>query len=137
MVRCQLCYDLEKKDPDDSRLASEFAPKQLLDSKNSTKCVSCSFILEGILRFENGTWTFAKDVSRVYLYALGSEGDSLTLEIYFHAERPKLLLELFIPGEYASLGAISGKVASGGSCSKTNHVKIVHLAGKLFSQGHV
>lgn len=138
MARCQLCYDLEKKDPDDSRLASDFAPKELLDLKNSKRCVTCSFILEGILHFEDGTWTFMKDVSRVYLYALGSEGDTLTLEIYFLSERPKLILEFFVlRGECESLEAISSKVISAGSYLKTNHEKGIHFVRKLFNQGHV
>jgi hypothetical protein len=96
MARCLVCYDLEKKDPDDPRLASEFVPNQLLAvSNNRNHCAACSFILEGIRHFEDETWKFAKDVSRVYLYALASEDDSLTVEIYFHADRPKLVLEYF------------------------------------------
>jgi hypothetical protein len=96
MDRCQLCYNLEKKEADDFRLALDFAPEQLLASKNSQKCIACAFILEGILRFEDETWTFAKDTSRVYLYALEGEGDSLTLEVYFKDDRPKLMLEFFV-----------------------------------------
>jgi hypothetical protein len=102
-----------------------------------TKCFACSFILEGILRFEDASWSFIEDVSRFYLYALESESDSLTLEIYFHAEKPKLVLEFFIPNKYANLLAIPNKVVLGSSCLKTNNVKIVLLAGKLFGQRHV
>jgi hypothetical protein len=138
MAGCQLCHGLEKADPDDSRLASDFTPKQLLDSKSLTKCFACSFILEGILRFEDASWTFVKDVSRVYLYALENESDSLTLEIYFHADRPKLVLEFFTAGECANFPVVPGKaVYLGSSCLKTNNAKIIHLTWKLFGRGHV
>jgi hypothetical protein len=48
---------------------------------------------------EDDTWTFAKEVSRVYLRALETEIDTLTLEIYFSDDRSKLIMEFFVPGE--------------------------------------
>lgn len=100
MERCFTCNGLEKKDPDDARLAFDFEPKDLLEA-HKRNCFACSTILEGIRRFEDGTWTFAEDISRVYVYALGGKNDSLTAEIYYRADKPKLMLEFFVAGECA------------------------------------
>jgi hypothetical protein len=94
MTRCGLCYDLEKEE-DDVRLAFDFPPTQLLRSAKAQKCISCAFILEGVLRFEDESWSFDKDVTRAYVYGLGIENDSLSMELYFNDERPKLVLEFF------------------------------------------
>lgn len=97
MVRCHLCYDLEKKEEDDFRFACDFAPEQLLRSANVQKCISCALILEGILCFEDESWSFNTGVIRVYAYAHSSaiEDDTLSVELYFNDERPKLILEFF------------------------------------------
>jgi hypothetical protein len=36
-----------------------------------------------------------KDVSRVYMYGLSNKGDSLTVEVYFRTDKPKLVLEFY------------------------------------------
>jgi hypothetical protein len=41
------------------------------------------------------TWSFAADISSVYGYGLARESDTLTLEVYFIDNRPRLVLELF------------------------------------------
>jgi hypothetical protein len=97
MAPCSLCNDLKKRDDDDPRLACDISPGDLLKAglEIQSRCASCSFIVEGILKFEDATWTLAKDVSRVYLYALSDRFESLTLELYFYKERPKLVLEFY------------------------------------------
>ena len=95
MARCNLCCDLRKKDADDPRLAVEMTASQLLNAADSGRCDVCSFIVDGILRFEDPTWTLEKDVSRLYLYALSERGDTLSVELYFRTEKPKLVLEFF------------------------------------------
>ena len=94
-TRCGLCYNLRKKDVDDSRLALEFTAEQVLRGEESKSCDICSLIVEGIRQFENASWSLRKDVSRVYMYALSSRGDSLTVEVYFRTDRPKLVLEFY------------------------------------------
>ncbi|KAK7966438.1 uncharacterized protein PG986_000715 [Apiospora aurea] len=44
---------------------------------------------------ENDRWSL-KDVSTIYGYGFRSEDDTLTLEIYFVQERPKIVLEFFV-----------------------------------------
>lgn len=94
MARCGLCHNLEKEE-DDLRLAFDFVPTQLLKSANGLNCVSCALILEGVLRFEDESWSFDKHVARIYAYCLESENDTLSLELYFNDDRPKLILEYF------------------------------------------
>ncbi|XTI93725.1 HET-domain-containing protein [Cenococcum geophilum] len=95
MARCDLCYDLRKKDVDDPRLAAEMTAEQLLNVEKISSCDICSFIVEGIRHFEDASWSLKRDVSRVYVYALSSRGDSLTVELYFRTDRSKLVLEFY------------------------------------------
>jgi hypothetical protein len=92
---CQVCRGLKKEDNSGQRLACEITSKQLLNAHTSRHCKICSFIVDGILLYEDSTWTIGEDVSLAYLYALSNRGDTLTLEIYFRTERPKLVLEYF------------------------------------------
>ena len=95
MARCNLCCDLRKKDVDDPSLAVDMTASQLLSAADVGRCDVCSFIVDGILRFEDPTWTLEKDVSRLYLYALSERDDTLSVDIYFRTEKPKLVLEFF------------------------------------------
>ena len=95
MARCDLCYDLRKKDVDDPRLAAEMTAEQLLNVEKISSCNICSFIVEGIRHFEDASWSLKRDISRVYVYALSSRGDSLTVELYFRTDRSKLVLEFY------------------------------------------
>lgn len=95
MTSCPLCLDFKKRDEDDPRFSCELTAQQILDVRNQQNCDVCLVVIQGILLFEDATWSLKEDVSRVYLYALSGEQDTLTLEVYFHAERPKLVLEYF------------------------------------------
>lgn len=44
---------------------------------------------------QDDTWSFTATVSRVYGYRLATETDTLTLEVYFIDERPRMMLEFF------------------------------------------
>ena len=95
MAYCLLCYNLEKKHVDNPRMAVDMTAKQLLNAGKSISCDICSFIVEGIRHFEDASWSLERDVSRIYLYGLSSRGDSLTVELYFRNDRPKIVLEFF------------------------------------------
>lgn len=94
-IRCHLCNDLKKKDESRPRLALELTAEQCIRAIESKSCSICSLIVDGIRRFENASWSLRNDVSRVYLYALSSKGESLTAEVYFRTDRPKLVLEFY------------------------------------------
>lgn len=97
-ARCGLCYDLRKKDVDDPKLALELTAEQVLRVEESKSCDICSLIVGGVRQFEDTSWSLEKDVSRVYIYALSNRGDSLTAELYFRTDRPKLVLEFYHTG---------------------------------------
>jgi hypothetical protein len=86
---------LRKKDEDDPRLAAEFTAEQLLYAQKTSSCDICHYIADGIHQFEDHSWSLKKDVSQIYLYALSNRGDSLTIELYFRNDRPKLVLEFY------------------------------------------
>jgi hypothetical protein len=93
MSRCNLCNNLKKKNEDDVRLAFDFEASELRRSAEA-KCPACQVILAGIQRSEDG-WTLAEDVARTYVYGLANKEDSLSLEIYFRDDRPKVILEFY------------------------------------------
>lgn len=98
IVSCKLCHDLQRTDdPSLVRLAVDFTPSQLKLSVSLTGCLFCSLILESIQRFEGSSWSFDEAVTRVYVYGLceANHNETLSLEIYFQDDRPKLTLELF------------------------------------------
>jgi hypothetical protein len=97
MARCKLCNDQEKKGEEYVRLAFDFTPTEISISAENG-CVSCAVILKGLSAAESGTWSFKDDIRRVYARCRSSSTkipDSLTVEIYFADERPKLELEFF------------------------------------------
>lgn len=98
MPICALCNNLKKRNRDDQRLAFDFTPGDLVQSAGVSQCLVCKVLLDGILRFE-GPWKLNEDVTRIYLIGLTRQEDSLTLEIYFSDDRPKLVLE-FYRGEH-------------------------------------
>ena len=107
MAMCSLCQSLEKK-YSTRRLALDFKPHQLLESVSVTRCISCSLLLEGIVCFEDATWSFSEHVVHVYGYGLGGPEETLAVELYFIDERPKLTVEFFHPQNGMSvLGLIS------------------------------
>lgn len=71
----------------------------LLVSAKTTKCLACNLLLNGVLSFKNEPWDFVDDVSRCYVYGLKDEG-SLSMELYFKNERPKLILEFYSSMSY-------------------------------------
>lgn len=44
---------------------------------------------------QDNDWSFESDVSRVYGYGLATKSETLTLEVYFIEDRPRLILEFF------------------------------------------
>lgn len=98
MAFCGLCHNLEKKDEGDARLAFDFTPEEIVRSAYEGPCDSCTVILEGLRQVESNEWTFQRDVRRVYARCCSirkSYHDSLTLEVYFVDDRPKIELEFF------------------------------------------
>ncbi|KAH8782076.1 heterokaryon incompatibility protein-domain-containing protein [Hyaloscypha finlandica] len=93
MSQCNLCNNLKKKSEDDVRLAFDFVPSEL-DRSAEAKCPACDVILAGILHSEDG-WTLAEDVTHIYVFGLAKEEDSLSLELYFRDDRPKVVLEFY------------------------------------------
>lgn len=93
MSQCNLCNNLKKKNEDDVRLAFDFVPSEL-DRSAEAKCPACNVILAGILHSEDG-WTFAEDVTHIYVFGLAKKEDSLSLELYFRDDRPKVVLEFY------------------------------------------
>jgi hypothetical protein len=95
MTSCKLCKNLNKSE-EDFRLAFDFVPSELIESVKATKCVVCKLLLDGILRFEEKSWQFSKDVSQVYAQGLTEAlGDTLSVEVYFKNDQPKLVLEFY------------------------------------------
>jgi hypothetical protein len=95
MSPCIVCKNL-KKNEDDFRLAFDFVPSELIKSAKATKCVACKLLLDGILRFEEESWNFSRDVTRVYANGLTKkQSDTLSVEVYFNDDRPKLVLEFY------------------------------------------
>jgi hypothetical protein len=82
-----------KKSEDDVRLAFDFVPSEL-DRSAEAKCPACNVILAGILHSEDG-WTLAEDVTHIYVFGLAKKEDSLSLELYFRDDRPKVVLEFY------------------------------------------
>lgn len=93
MSQCNLCNNLKKKSGDDVRLALDFVPSELCKSAE-TQCPACNVILAGIQHSEDG-WTLAEDVTRIYVFGLANKEDSLSLELYFKDDRPKVILEVY------------------------------------------
>ena len=98
MAPCELCNNLEKRPLDHVRLALDFTYEELLLSVRSpqrtTTCAPCCLILEAI---ERTVSTPEADIRRIYIYGLATEFDTLTLQLYFVDDRPKLILEIFHP----------------------------------------
>lgn len=92
---CQVCHDLVKAKNSGPRLYLEFTPESLNQSVLEQRCRSCDFLMRGILLMQDETWSFTGTVSRVYGYGLATETDTLTLEVYFIDERPRMMLEFF------------------------------------------
>ena len=78
---------------DDVRLAFDFAPSEL-DKSAEAQCPACNVILAGILHSEDG-WTLAEDVTHMYVFGLAKTKDSLSVELYFKDDRPKVVLEFY------------------------------------------
>jgi hypothetical protein len=93
MSHCNLCNNLKKRSEDDIRLAFDFNPSEL-DRSAEAKCPACNVILAGILNSEDG-WKLAEDVTHIYVFGLAKKEDSLSLELYFRDDRPKVVLELY------------------------------------------
>jgi hypothetical protein len=94
---CALCNNQEKRDEDDVRLAFDFTPEELLYSARDGRCDSCLVILAGLQQATTlGLSSFEGDVRRINARCRGQRhgrGDTLSLEVYFLDERPKLELE--------------------------------------------
>jgi hypothetical protein len=106
MSPCALCNDQEKRDEDDVRLAFDFTPEELLQSARDGRCESCLVILEGLRQATPlGLSSFEDDVRRVSVRCRGQRRgrcDTLSLEVYFLDDRPRLELE------YCSLDSFGG-----------------------------
>lgn len=100
MDPCSLCHDLKIKYEGQVRLALDFTYNELQGVAALMNCKSCNIIWQAILQAEkNGAreWNFAEDVSRVYVYGLATALDTLSAQLYFKNDRPKLVLEIFHP----------------------------------------
>ncbi|KAF2122477.1 heterokaryon incompatibility protein-domain-containing protein [Lophiotrema nucula] len=98
MARCWLCNDLEKKDEDDVRLGFDFTPVELIRSVGEQGCASCTVILVGLRNAIGHNYLIEQDVRRVYARCRSMRNrkpTTLTLEVYFEKEYPKLELEFF------------------------------------------
>jgi hypothetical protein len=99
MTSCKLCNGLEKRYSFDPRLAFDFAPDELYASAYLQGCQYCLVILEGLQ--QSGTFysgVFQKDVRRVYARCCDERQghfDTLSVEMYFVDERPKLQLKFY------------------------------------------
>ncbi|KAJ0108235.1 uncharacterized protein J7T55_000200 [Diaporthe amygdali] len=89
---CSLCNNLGKRSPHDNRLALDFTYEMLSRNGETGACKSCALMLEAIERFVSSP---ARAISRVYVYGLAANCNTLSVEIYFKDGRPKLILELF------------------------------------------
>jgi len=105
MPLCKLCNNLKKKAAR-FRLAFDFTPGELEISANTAKCLACKILLDGVLRFEGHDWIFSNDISRIYAHGSPNGKDSLTLELHFKDERPKLDLEFYDKCEESNSEAI-------------------------------
>lgn len=65
-------------------------------------------LLEGIRQFEDSSWHFEQDVSRVYVYGLSKTPDTLSAEVYYKDDRPKLILEFYYVGNGMFNESLSG-----------------------------
>jgi hypothetical protein len=96
-LSCALCNDQEKRDEGDVRLAFDFTPEELLHSARDGRCDSCLVILAGLQQATTlGLSSFEDDVRRVNARCRGQRHgrcDTLSLEVYFLDERPRLELE--------------------------------------------
>lgn len=95
MPPCQTCHWLQKP-AGKPRLFFEFTPAELQQSALRRRCRQCHLLLTGVEKMQDGTWSFINDVSRVYGYAQATCHDTLTLEVYFLPDRPRIMLELFL-----------------------------------------
>ncbi|KAI1302226.1 HET-domain-containing protein [Xylaria venustula] len=93
---CDVCKNLVKDTSQQSRIWLEFTPEELYSSVHHRNCFSCAILLKGIILMQAEGWSFEHDVSKVYGYGIALETDTLALEIYFHDERPRIILEYFI-----------------------------------------
>lgn len=89
---CSLCNNLAKRSPHDDRLALDVTYEMLSRNGKTGACKSCALMLEAI---ERSVSSQAPAVSRVCAYGLAADCDTLSMEIYFKDDRPKLILELF------------------------------------------
>mgnify|MGYP004501149717 CR=1 FL=1 len=99
MAPCELCNNLEKEYAFDPRLAFDFTPDELWASAHDQGCVCCLVILSGFQQsstFYSGN--FQRHVKRIYARCRAERQDhldTLSLELYFVDERPKLELEFY------------------------------------------
>lgn len=97
MARCALCNDQEKKREYQPRLAFNFTLEELLQS--ACDCNSCLVILEGLRQARSlDGCSLLQDVRSVYARCHNQRKDhrdSLSLEVYFFDERPRLELEFY------------------------------------------
>lgn len=106
-VRCELCNDLRKKDLDDARLGFDFTPVELQRAAYEEHCPSCLILAEVVKQSQKlSMQQLQHDVRRIYARCCGERGthrDTLTLEVYFIDDRPKLLLELYSTQSHRTL----------------------------------
>jgi hypothetical protein len=99
MTCCKLCNDLSKTDEDAPRLAFDFTVEGLSQSALQNGCVCCKVLLEGLTQSQrHDTQSFLRSIKRVYVRCHEQQKcspGSLTYEIYFNNEMPKLELELY------------------------------------------
>lgn len=104
---CKICHDLEPKDPGSSRLALDCAPHELIETAQILNCPTCTIIHRAIERFGRSSQENRNNsnepepidinnISRVDVYGLGNEHETLSVDLYFQDDKPKRVLELFV-----------------------------------------
>ncbi|KAF2111868.1 heterokaryon incompatibility protein-domain-containing protein [Lophiotrema nucula] len=103
MARCPLCNDLEKHRESQPRLGFDFTPAQLVQSASEGGCESCLVILEGLQQARSlSGCSLTRDIRSIYALChnqRGSSCDSLSLEVYFFDDRPRVELEFNTVGK--------------------------------------
>lgn len=99
MARCALCNNQEKRRKYQTRLGFDFTPEQLVQSACVKGCDSCLVILEALRQAKslNGC-RLSQDVRTVYVRCHNqrkNHTDSLSIEVYFVDDRPRVDLELY------------------------------------------
>lgn len=103
MARCLLCNDQEKRKESDPCLLFHFTIEELAFSAYEEGCDSCVLIFEGIRQFQAANWSCQRSIRYVdgrCRSSIPGTSETLSLNVYFYDNSPKLELELFTLQSY-------------------------------------